>query len=661
MKKYYIDFETSSIYDLRKVGSKFYIEAPETKIISAVLIDAENKDNIIIYLPDAPKPVYNMYPSAVKVFPKIDRKDILIAHNAFGFDKPLAESKLNIKCNWKDTIHYIAQCNLPMSLDKALTYIGSEGKKDNKALKLLTNAKFIGGRAVYPKGTASLWKNLIDYNLRDVTGMFDLMEFCKRLDQINEDHIIKVHNYINQVGFKIDVNRLNALIKLWKELKEYAYQKIEELTAGKIKGDAIRSHIKVKDYLKSIGINTDTINQQVLKKMQLSAHAKELLEYRSYAVANPIGKLVTAKRIMNKQNVIQNSYLYHKQHTGRFSGKGFQPTNMVRYDKDAHLNPITFENLLTVSKRNEGNKKGFTLGQIIGKNTRTVITARKNYKLMVADYTAIEARKVAWFSNCAELLELYYNDADVYCNFGGRLFGREIIKGVDKDERQISKQVILGSGYGMGAVRFTAIAETEGIDLDAVGLTAEYVIQLYRNTYKEIPLFWRELSKHFIHAANNIGSIKRLGKVTFTSMKIGNNLIVIIILPSGRKIYYHNVQLISTMALGRNGKKFKATQIMFNKQGIPDKTFGGKLAENICSSSARDILVNALYNLYNIRKELDIKIVGTVHDEIILEIPDTKNINEIAKKCNEAMILKPNWAETFPLASEYAIDSHYTK
>jgi DNA polymerase len=394
--------------------------------------------------------------------------------------------------------------------------------------------------------------------------------------------------------------------------------------------------------------------------------------------------------------------------TGRWSGKGVQPHNFVRGYGGGYKN-LTSDGL---DEMGDAWRDILTLDRdlitlmwgepmvCLAKACRGALIASPNKELYAADFNAIEARKLAWLSNCAVLLDLFNNKGDPYLDMATAIYERPITK-ADKVERQLGKKAILGLGYSMGWEKFQAtVWADEGIWLEDE--FCQMVVKIYRKEkYPEIPLLWRATEKAAIEAVVEGGyhycggDDLGFGAVCYFMSRDGNFLHCR--LPSGRMLayLYPRVNMRVTYRFAALNARGRPTTVSFPaKKSVPQHrvrwhaekmaekqfktllpdapesflsphlsftgrdtytkqwkrcgTHGGSLVENYDQASSRDLLAEAMFYIDEL-PEFDLLL--SIHDEVIAEAAKgTCNVGEF-----EALVVRgaqAKWAQGMPITAE---------
>jgi DNA polymerase len=261
------------------------------------------------------------------------------------------------------------------------------------------------------------------------------------------------------------------------------------------------------------------------------------------------------------------------------------------------------------------------------------IKAPEGYKIIDSDSSQIEARTLAWLSEQNDLVDAFEKGEDVYKIMASSIY-KKPIQDISKDERFVGKTTILGAGYGMGAQKFQAQLKTFNVDVPLP--QAQYIIQVYRETYAQIPLLWKQAGRVLDAIINNqTAPLGRSGVLQVEGTKG-------IRLPNGLYIKYPNLRKVTN----EEGKVEYVYDTKKGKATIPNRIYGGKVIENVCQALARIAIGE---QMLLIAKKY--KVVMTVHDAIACIVPASEE--EAGKEFVEmAMRIRPKWASELPLNCE---------
>jgi DNA polymerase len=265
---------------------------------------------------------------------------------------------------------------------------------------------------------------------------------------------------------------------------------------------------------------------------------------------------------------------------------------------------------------------------------RSMIIAAPDHRLMFADYSAIEARVLAWMAGQKDLVETFAKGGDVYIKMATTVFGVPEDQ-VTPEQRQVGKALVLGCGFGMSGKRF---AEFAGVDMDL----AVKAVGAYREANHRIVSFWKESEQQYLE----IGRAAAEAGEPFMRVP----------LPSGRSLTYRNPRIVQRETpWGTSQDTVKIDTLnSITRQWVPQKIWGGLAVENVVQATARDLMAGAMMRLEN----SGYPVIMSVHDEIICEVPEGYgSLDEMI----EIMTTPPTWANGCPIAAEGKEGPRYRK
>jgi len=273
-----------------------------------------------------------------------------------------------------------------------------------------------------------------------------------------------------------------------------------------------------------------------------------------------------------------------------------------------------------------------------GSALRKALCAPEGKYVYVADLSNIEARMLAWLADEEDLLQQFRNGDDIYSNLATKIYGRTINKHDDPLERFVGKTAVLGLGYGMGAQKFQTTLEAGAMGPPMKFTTEEAydVVNTYRTTYSGVPMLWKKLEVKLASTLNPTYDEHWHG-LFFDNTKIE--------LPNKLSLHYNNL-------------RFEDKQLTYDSNKI-ETTWGGRITENVVQALSRIVISDAMLRIQN-DTELDVDIVLTVHDEIVI-IGAANNPDATMAKLIEHMCQPPSWAPDLPLDAEGGYDTRYSK
>jgi DNA polymerase len=670
-----IDLHTQSAADRKHCKKEGYLRNPSTRLLSAVaLIDKD----VIVWAPKGrcydnyiPRPGdcwpegfdrdgrYIILDGGLEV-PKqltdaIAAGHTFVAHNAdFSAD---AWGKLvgGPQPAWYDLDPMCRAAGLPTALDALSVGLLGRQRDDGKAAELLTKAGlWPDGRPNYPRGTPSLWRHYLQRSVADVLLLAKIYHLTK---DVGEEDVLSVDRAINARGIQVDRNLLYGLLDRWRGAKNDAARRLTEITRGALDEYNMRNDAKVKDYLRTVGVNVGTLDRRHIGNLfanlealgekgdEQARRALEILKLRRLATQIAHGKLERLLVSIDEDNRVRDMLVYHGAQTGRWTGRGFQPHNLPRGLAECPIEEMTSVEKLTEEQvYAAADQCGKDVGEVLSTLLRPVLCAADGKELLIADYSAIEPRCLAWLAGERSLLAAFSDpSADVYCDFASKLFGRPVTR-ADKKERDVGKVAVIGFGYGLGEGKAEEFCRLNRVDLAAVGLTGKQVVEAYRDAYPMIARrggLWQALNAAALDAVK--GQQTSAGGCQF---RYGGALVIT--LPSGRPLVYQNARVERRETPW--GEKDEVVYDHPSEGG--KKLYGGLLAENVTQAICRDILATALVRL----EAAGLPVVLHVHDEIVVEAtPD-----RLPEMCR-IMTKPPAWASRLPILVEGFSCPRYTK
>jgi len=423
----------------------------------------------------------------------------------------------------------------------------------------------------------------------------------------------------NLTGIKIDM----PLIKIMDEIVNHYMPQLEEeffaITGVKVKSPKALGYFKP-HFPWIENMQADTVRDMLLQTDGVDPVAVRALELKSLAGSTSISKVKCAVN-MNHNDRVYGLFAYHMAQTKRFAGKGIQIHNFPRPGHGAkdQLPELNVYDLATPVRNSAA-----TLQDPIGyvkDLLRRMWIPDVGKVLYCGDFSKVEPTVLYWLTGMGAVPKMIYEET------ASEIYNKPVIEiGKDSEERQIGKNTFLGGGYGMGWQKFIdQVAKQTGIKL--TDSMAQLAIKTYRRINKPIVDFWRDIESAFRKAIYGEGTVLAGGKIHVFPMQAPWRG-VIIRLPSGSQLYYHNahikvemvkdeiVEIINNVPVTRTIQRAKENIKYHTDLGqgrIGDTTvYGGLLTEHVTSATARDLLTHAMYQL----EQNNFEVLATVHDEI---------------------------------------------
>lgn len=654
MNNGHLDFETYSELDVRKVGAYRYARHPSTEVLIARYL-LPGMTFPALWLPLLQKP-----PKDLVAW--VEGGGRLGAHNAsfercvwhyvlrkrFGSAIPLVPDK-----QWFCTAAKAAASGLPRSLDKALAALELPVRKDPEGTRLIK--KFSNPRKptkkdprtrIFPEDDPEDFRRFIAYCGTDVMGEVALDEALPDLNS-REQVFFRLDMRMNDRGIPLDMPLVHKALVVVKQLEIRVAEKITAMTGG-IKGTQVA---KMLEHFSELGLDLENMRaetiRQALKNTKLSPETRELLEWRIEAGKASTKKLASMVLCADPHDhVVQGTFLIYGAHTGRYAARLVQPHNFIRGSLKEYQRDLVFDLL------ENGDVDLFTILyekpiDTISQCMRGFIMAPDGYELAVVDYTAIEARILAWLCDEKGMLEAYFRGVDVYKLMAVKLFKLKSLDDVTDEQRRISKNLVLGCGYQLGGVKFVEYCANAGLIIDPD--FAMLAVKAYRADVPNIVKSWKTVEALCVEAIRNPGTVTRGLHCKFYMREHW----LCIQLPSGREIRYPYARATLTERWGK-----PAYQISFRTEikgrFVRETTYGGKLIENIVQAIARDVMMEGMYNA----ETNGYPVIGTVHDELLtLRKRGTSDVKELERIVCPVL----PWTKDMPLAAKGFITIRYKK
>lgn len=630
-----LDVETYSEADLKKVGAWAYSLHPSTEVIC--MANANDDGEPVLWLP------FEGTPNVVKHLS--DENSTLHAWNSF-FEYCIWVNVLkwptpNIT-QWHDTAAQAAALALPRALGACGEALGlpQDSLKDKRGKYLIQRlCKPNRGKRIQD---TDLLNEMYEYCKQDVIAERAIGNTLRPLSP-SERNVWKLDQTINIKGVPIDRDSVDITIDLIDQEKTKLNEEVAHITEGAL--IAVSQRVKVMDYIQSLGYPLIKFDKaylsEVLKDDDLHPKAKRLIEIRLQTGKTSLAKYDALKLITPELPRAHGMLRYHGASTGRWTGQLFQPQNLPRptfNNTDLCIETLKEKDLEWLRVLYNDPLEAFS------SCIRGMISAPMGKKLIVADYSAIEARVLAWLAGQEDVLEVFRGHGKLYEHTASQIC-RINIDNVTKDQRFIGKVATLALGYQGGSKAFMSMAEVYGVEIDAE--LAETVKTDWRKANQNVVKYWKGIENCAIEAVNNPGTPSSFRNIKFKCYGGFLNCR----LPSGRLLAYYKPQ----MKPGMYGEQvtFMGTNSVTRKWERQN-TYGGKLVENITQAVARDLMSEAMLSL----DKAGYEIVLTVHDEIISEVAeDFGNVEEFER----IMCTLPHWAKGLPIDAEGYESKRYRK
>lgn len=651
-----LDYETFSEADLPAIGAWPYAEHETTEVLCFSWGIGSDDPQVWRYGERCPKRFYEAVMDGLLVW----------AWNA-NFERAVSEHVSlrqipgfpNIRPEqWRDSMALAAMCAMPMSLKKCAHVLGGEqkDKEGERLLKLFSMprkpTKDDPRTRVKPADRPEDYELLCKYCYQDVITERDVRARLPihELPGI-EQQVWTVDSQINSRGVLIDVPLVEGAIKINEALKNRELKRLQKLTHGLVETESQTARIK--QFCSQHGCDIKSVAKEelaeALSRTDLPPVVRSVLEIRRDLSNSSTAKYDAMIRARGKDDRVRGTHMYGAAKTLRWGGRIIQPQNLPRPSLD-----VSGERDIIRSGVMEDLALFYPVGIALRDNIRHAIIADWGKHLLVADWSSIEARVLGWIADEPEYMKAYREKLDLYKVTASFIFGVPY-KDVNKDQRFIGKESVLGLGYQMGAETFYENCRKKGYKGDRALI--EKAHRGYRAKYKRIVQFWDNIEKAALAAAVTRKPAK-LGRLRFDTLSHEGHDYFTIQLPSGRRLWYPGFK-VEAKPNKWTGDVDPQLTFMIEADGsfawVRSHTYGGRLAENVVQAIARDLLATALVRLdadgYNP--------VMHVHDEILCEVPvdGPHTLDGMIK----IMLDNPPWADGLPLGAEGFTTTFYRK
>jgi DNA polymerase len=645
-----LDLETTSLADLRVVGSSVYASDPSTRV------------TVLCYaLGRGPVRTWTGGPCPDDLRAAIVSGCVVVAHN-YLFElniwaavlAPLGFPPIRLN-QWSCTMARALVAGLPASLELAGHALGLAIQKDASARDLML--RFARPRSLNPltwwhETDPARFAHLVSYCAQDVAAERELDGAVPELSP-REYEIFLADHAINQRGVRVDLSLVDRMRTLSDAEKLRINDRINRLTNGQITSGAQVG--KLVTWLTDNDTPVPMLDpghgkpprptlgreavEGMLARPGLPSHVSAVLRCRRDVSRSSTAKLTTIRNRVSADGRVRGGFQYYgASRTGRWAGRGVQWQNFPRGTiKDPHAAVDLVNEGATVEDLDllfEDSPMG-----VLASMLRSVIEAAPGHMLVSCDLSQIEARVLVWLAGQDDVTALFARGEDVYTYTA---------KSLGSDNRQFGKVLVLATGFGMGPRRFRDTARTFGVTLTEG--EAEDAVAGWRGLNHHVVHMWWEAHKIALAvAAGPVGSAVSFRGMVFARRPQSLD----IVLPSGRALVYREPHVRRHPDHGH---------LEFVYRGVEQgrwawvRSWPGKLTENIVQAIARDVMAEAIIKVHRRGPPL----IATVHDELISEVPAAR-AEDARDWLSRAMNRAPVWAPGLPVAAAATIGRRYRK
>ena len=548
--------------------------------------------------------------------------------------------------SWHCSMVWAATMGLPLSLEGVGAVLGLEKQKLTEGKELIKYfcqpclpTKANGQRTRNrPFHAPDKWELFKRYNARDVEAEMGIQQKLSKFPvppQVWEEY--DIDQEINDRGVRIDMKLVEQAIQMDARSRQELTDAMKRMTAL----ENPNSVQQMKQWLSDNGVETDSLGKKVVAELLKTAPPElaEVLTLRQQLAKSSVRKYQAMEKTVCSDNRTRGMFMFYgANRTGRFSGRNIQLQNLPQN----HLLDLAEARALVRSGNFDAVKMLYedvpdTLSQLI----RTAFIPRDGAQFLVADFSAIEARVIAWFAGEPWRQDVFAKGGDIYCASASQMFKVPVEKhGINGHLRQKGKIAELALSYGGSVGALKAMGAIE------MGLTEDELpplVDAWRQSNPNIVKFWWAVDHAVMEAVRYKHTTTNYG-LTF-SCRSG---MLFITLPSGRKLAYVKPKV------GTN--KFGGECITYEGIGSTKKwerldSYGPKFVENIVQATARDILCYAMRTLRHC------SIVMHIHDELVIEADPRMSLDVVCQQ----MARTPPWAKGLLLRADGYATPFYKK
>ncbi len=650
MKTLNIDLETRSGADLQKTGVYRYAEDPEFDILLfGVSVDhgpvrvidlaggEQIPEEILSALSDdsVVKCAYNA------AFERICLSAWLRKHAPEHFRPARREEDPGGEyldpTAWRCSMVLASYNGLPAGLEKTGEVLGFEQQKMKEGAELIRYfcvpckpTKANGGRRWnLPCHAPEKWELFKQYNERDVQVELQIQELLQKYpvpDFLWQEYVLDQR--INDRGIRIDRQMVSRALEMDARSRASLTEELRAKTGLENPNSVSQMH----DWLAGHGLEMETLGKKAVAAtiQEAPPELAEVLSLRLRLAKSSVKKYQAMENCVCADDRCRGMFRFlGAGRTGRWAGRLIQMQNLPQN----HLPDLEqARNLVRQGDYETLNRQYESVPGVLSELIRTSFIPRDGYRFIVADYSAIEARVLSYLANEKWRTEVFRTGGDIYCASASQMFGVPVEKhGQNAELQQKGKIAELALGYG-GSVG--ALKAMGALEMGLEESELQPLVEMWREVNPRIVRYWWAVGNAVLEAVR-MRSPTKVGSVRFDS----NGAMLFIRLPSGRRLSYIRPRIVPNL-YGRESVTYMGLDA--GKKWSRIESYGPKFVENIVQAISRDILASAMKRMQHYR------IVGHVHDEVIIEAPPEVSVQEV---CN-LMGQSPDWFPEIELRAD---------
>ena len=639
MKELSIDIECYSEVDLRKTGVYRYAEDESFEIL-LVAVSIDNGPVIVYDLTneDLPKNIIDaiVFDEVIKWAFNANFERVCFSNWLKRCHSDLLTDGFLSPTSWRCSMIWSAYMGLPLSLEGVGSILGLEKQKLTSGKDLIRYfclpcppTKVNGGRTRnLPHHAPDKWADFIRYNKRDVEVELAIKDKLQKFpvpDFVWEEY--HLDQIINDRGIKIDREFVQSALEIDRISKEKIQAELRELT-GLDNPNSVQQMI---GWLRKHGVMTDSLDKKSVNELlkTVDEATAKVLRLRQKAAKSSVSKYQAMMSCICKDGRSRGMFqFYGANRTGRWAGRLVQLQNLPQN----HLSDLAEARELVKTGDQATVELLYDTQDTLSQLIRTAFIPSEGRKFIVCDFSAIEARVLSHLAGETWRSKVFEKGEDIYCMSASQMFDVPVEKhGKNSELRQKGKISELACGFG-GSVG--ALKAMGALEMGLKEVELQPLVDAWRQSNPNIVLFWWDVDKAVKNAVKQKIKTSTHG-ITF-EVKSG---LLFITLPSGRRLSYVKPKM------GENqfgGESVTYEGIATGKKWDLIESYGPKFVENIVQAISRDLLAYAMRLLGNE------KIVGHVHDEVILEAESNQTVDSIANR----MANTPDWMSGINLRAD---------
>lgn len=630
-----IDIETYSDVNLTKCGVYAYSDSPNFEILLFAYAFDEELTQIVDFACGEQLPE--------RVLAALEDPAVTKAAFNAQFERTCISKYLGRKLSpegWQCTAVQSAMLALPLSLDNVGEVLNIQRKKLKEGADLVRffsmpckPTKANGGRTRNrPEDAPEKWERFKTYCIRDVDAEREIRQKLWKFPiPESEMELYRMDQEINDRGILVDQQLVENAVLCDNQYRQMVTARAYELTGL----SNPNSPEQIKGWLAEHGVEAEKLDKKTVKGLisETDGEVLEVLKLRLLMAKTSVKKYEAIERSVCSDGRVHGLLqFYGANRTGRWAGRLVQVQNLPQN----HIPDLELARSLVKEQRFEDLDLLYdSTPEVLSELIRTAFVPKSGCRFIVADFSAIEARVLAWFAGEQWRLDTFVEGGDIYCASASKMFGVPVVKhGVNGHLRQKGKIAELALGYG-GAVG--ALTSMGALDMGLQEEELQPLVSQWRNSNPHITKFWWDVDAAAVKAVKERMEVV-LGNLCFTY----RSGILFVTLPSGRKLSYIKPRMTQNR-FGRESLSYEG--VGGSKKWMRIETYGPKLVENIVQATARDLLAQAMLRLRN----QGFDIVMHIHDEAVLEVPEgVSGVEEICQIMSE----QPDWAAGLPLRAD---------